>query len=198
MHYRAVEACALLPMLHIAASTRPTVACTGPSAEILAAEVLRWPDVTRVYLTEQPLLVRDRRVAVGAPPAASCQLVVCSPNEDPSPHLPALAPHGLLNTSADIPAQTQALMEGMRRLFRGCVPWREWAPTPLYGVLATPGGGKIARQRHPPAGARRLTSQYLPCLFTFGKDELPCVLPRHDAARPIQPDQVGTPEFVPR
>lgn len=195
---RVVEACALLPMLHIAAAAKPTVYCTGTHAEICAADICRWPDVSRVYLRDPPLQLRDRRVTVGAAPPASCQLVITSPNEDPSPFLYALAPTGLLCASADIPEQAAALFAGLRQLFRAVMPWREWTPDPLYGALVTPAAGKIARQRHPPAGARRLTAQYLPCLFTFGKDELPLVFPHGRPQPAAEPAPSRTPEFDPR
>jgi hypothetical protein len=199
---RLVEACALLPMLHLSAAQKNTVACIGPQAEVLAADVLRWPDVQRVYLLEPPIMIRDRRVNIGTPPPASCNLVICSPNEDPVDVLVSIAPRGLINVCTTLLDRAPAMYAAMRIHFRNITPWREWLPEPLYGAMASPAGGKQTRQRHPPKAAKRISSQYLPCLFTFGKDELPLVLPRKttDAPEPVAADEQDpgpTPEFTP-
>lgn len=187
-------------MLHLSAARKNTVLCTGPQAEILAADVLRWPDVERVYLIDPPLIVRDKRIVHGPAPVASCQLVTCSPNDDPSPHLHAVAPGGLINVSTAILANARGLYQGMRVLFRSITPWRDWLPDPLYGAMASPGGGRLLRQRHPPKTAAHLSSQYLPCLFTFAKDEVSWVLPQAvaHAQSPAGPtSDTRTPEFSP-
>ena len=199
---RLVEACALLAMLHTSDKRPNVVSCSGSLADALALDVLRWPDVATVYVPSATL-IKDRRIVVGMPPVASCQVVICSPNDDPSPYLHAVAPLGIVSASTALLDHVKGLYLGMRRLFRSVTPWREWMPEPLYGVLASPGGGKIVRQRHPPSGAKRLSSQYLPCLFTFGKDELPYVLPpqvinaQHPRPPADPPIDGGTPEFSP-
>ena len=182
---RLVEACALLPLLHVAAGDI-VVACSGPQAEVFAAEVLRWPDVITVYVRTQPRLLKDKRLRVVPPPVGSCDAVICSPNEDPTSVLHALNRTGVLCASTAIVEQAPALMAAMRALFRCPTPWREWLPEPLYGALASPCGTRVSRQRHPPPAAKRLSTQYLPCLFTFGKDELPLVMPRQAQGKPAK------------
>jgi hypothetical protein len=182
---RLIEACALLPLLHVAAG-ETVVACSGPQAEVFAAEVLRWPDVVTVYIRTQPRLLKDKRLRVVPPPVGSCDVVICSPNEDPTPVLHALNSDGVLSASTAIIDRVPALMEAMRALFRSPTPWREWLPEPLYGALASPSGTRVTRQRHPPPAVQRLSAQYLPCLFTFGKDELPLMLPRDRHGKPPQ------------
>lgn len=204
---RLVESCALLTLIHVPA--RPnTVSCSGPLAEVLAADVLRWPDVVTVYLREPPRMLKDKRLVVAAPPVGSCDAVICSPNEDPTLFLHALKRDGVINVSTALVDRVGPLYLGMQQLFRRITPWREWMPEPLYGVLASP-GGKVERRRHPPASAKRLSSSYLPCLFTFGKDELSLILPKGAHGQPAQPATArpephsagvgaGCPEFDPR
>jgi hypothetical protein len=182
---RLVEACALLPLLHVGAG-QTVVACSGPQAEVFAAEALRWPDVVTVYIRTQPRLLKDKRLRVTPPPVGSCDVVICSPNEDPTPVLHALTADGVISTSTAIIDRVPSLMAAMRALFRVVTPWREWLPEPLYGALASPNGTKVSRQRHPPPAAQRLSSQYLPCMFTFGKDELPFIFPRERHGQPPQ------------
>jgi hypothetical protein len=60
----------------------------------------------------------------------------------------------------------------------------------MYGVLASPSGAP-KRLRNPPGGARRLTQQYLPCLFVFGADEVPLVFGPVSAKTDTPPVPVG-------
>jgi hypothetical protein len=177
---RLVEALALLPLLFLPVGAT-TVYAVGPLAEALARDALRWRDTQKVYLLEPPTSLRDKRVEVGRPAAGTCDAVLLSPDLDPLAHLFALAPHGVVNAAVSNPAKAPALFSALRQVFprdgeqARTLPWREYLPAPLFGMLASP-GGKPSRMRPPPKGTARLTPQYLPVLFTFGKDELPLVL----------------------
>ena len=169
--HRFVEACALLPMLYVPSARKNSVYCTGPLAELFATDCLRWRDVERVYVPETPLRLRDNRVTVGKPPVGSCSVVVVSPDENPEPYLFALAKDGVVNVCTRSVDLAAPMLKHLRSLFpRSVVPWREHTPDVLYGAMASPSGAP-KRLRNPPGGARRLTAQYLPCLFTFGADE---------------------------
>lgn len=176
--YRFVEACALLPMLYVAKEPPNSVFCVGSQAELFATDVLRWRDVSRVYLLDPPARLRDKRIVVGQPPVGSCSVVLSSPDEPPDRFIFALSPKGVLcaSTIANDPAKVGPFLRHMRQLFpRSIVPWREYLiPEVLYGVLASPSGAP-KQVRNVSGGALRLNDHYLKCLFTFGADELPLV-----------------------
>jgi hypothetical protein len=173
--HRLIEACALLPLLHVAADGATVVFAVGPAAEAMAADALRWPDVRTVHVLEPLPRLRDVRISVGKPPAGSCDAVLISPDLPAEASAFALAPHGVLCASTTKPEAAGAFYTSLRAVFpRRVAPWREHTPEPLYGALCSP-GGKPERLRKPPAAARRLSLQYLPCLFTFGADELPLI-----------------------
>lgn len=181
--YRLVEALALLPMLHVEPGA-VTVCCGGALAEGLAADCLRWRDVERVYVATPPPTLRDKRICVGMPPAASCDVVIVSPGTPLGPWLYGLKPDGVLNTAV-MPGDAPALYRDLRTVFpRGWKPWREHvANGAVFGALAGI-QGVPTRQREPPKGARRLSAKYLPCLFTFAQDELPVVFGASPIAKP--------------
>ncbi len=173
--HRLIEACALLPLLHTPATGPTVVYAVGPAAEAMAADALRWPDVRTVHVLEPLPRLRDQRISVGRPPTGSCDAVLVSPDLPAEAHAFAVAQHGVICSSTTKPEEAQAFYAQLRAVFpRRMVPWREYLPAPLFGALCSP-GGKPERLRKPPAAARRLSPQYLPCLFTFGPDELPLV-----------------------
>lgn len=183
--HRFVEACALLPMLYVQPARRNIVFCSGPCAELFAVDVLRWRDVAQVFVPELTTKLRDPRVVVGKPPVGACSAVILSPDENPEPAAAALAKDGVINACTRDPARFTALLKLMRRLFpRSVSPWREHLPEVLYGTLASPQGAP-KRLRNPPGGARRITAQYLPCLFTFGGDEMPTVFGPVETTTPL-------------
>ncbi len=192
IQYRLIEACALLPMLHVAREPPNHVFCVGPQAETFAKDVLRWRDVERVYLIDPPLLLRDRKVVIGAPPVGSCSVVLLSPEQKPDPFIYALSPKGVLCASTMELNKIASLMSHMRHLFpRSVVPFREYVlPEVLYGVLASAHGAP-RRIRPPPGGSIRLSEQYLPCLFTFGADEVRLLFGPPAEKEPVAPQ--GTP-----
>ena len=183
--YRMIEALALLPILYLPREQKNIVLCTGGSASLLAADVLRWRDIAAVYLLQppaQPLMDpsqtvprTDRRVVVGTPMIGTCTAVLTSPGEEPDPYLSFLAKDGVTCVSRFGNRDLRAFLAHMRTLFpRGILPFREFAPTELYGCLASP-AGVPKRVRPPPQGARRLNDTYLKTLFSFGADEMPLV-----------------------
>jgi hypothetical protein len=188
---RLVEACALLPVLHLPTGGKLTVACLGPQEEILAAEALRWPDITTAWVSSPPRLLRDRRLRVGTPPTRSCDALLISPGTDPAPILPALKPEGVANVSAN-EAHAGKLLASLRAIFPHVLPWREWLPEPLYGALCC-ADEEIVQHRQVPRGAKHLNRRYLPCLFAFGSGEVPLALPPH--AKPALPPEQT--EFCP-
>lgn len=189
--HRFVEACALLPMLFVPSGKPLIVSCSGSCAEVFAADCLRWRDVSQVFLAEPPLRIRDRRITVGTPPRTSCAVIVLSPGDKPDAFLPYLLPDGVINVSTRDAAEVAAMLKHLRSLFpRAIVPWREYTPEAVYGALASPSGAP-KRQRHPPGGARRLTDTYLPCLFTFGADEMTMIFGLSPAPPKPAPTPVG-------
>jgi hypothetical protein len=191
--YRFVEACALLPMLHVERAPPNTIYCVGPQAETLAKDVFRWRDVARVYLNDPPLALRDPRLVIGPPPVGSCSAVLLSPEVQPDPFIYALSPKGVISVSTMELNKVGPLMRHMRQLFpRSVVPWREYLlPEVLFGVLASPSGAP-KRIRQPPGGAIRLSEKYIPCLFTFGADEARLVFGEQPAKKEPVSTQ-GTP-----
>lgn len=174
--YRLTEVLALLPVLHVKPG-RFRVAVGGLHAEMLAAEVRRWPD-TVLIATLKPLVhLNDKRVkVVQALRAGTIDLVLLSPEQDPKPWVPALARDGIIQATTYDKDKWPKLIQQMRAEFGHAVPWREHLPSPIYGVLAKSGASAPTREREPPKNTRRLTSSYLPCLFTFGRDEVSLAL----------------------
>lgn len=178
-------------MLHLPTGGKLTIACYGPQEEILAVEALRWPDVTTVWLSAAPRLLRDKRARVGLPPANSCDAVLMSPGIDPAPMLHALKPDGVLNASANA-AFAGKLLTSLRAVYPNVLPWREWLPEPLYGALCC-AADDLTQHRQVPRGAKHLNRRYLPTLFAFGSGEVPFILPAH--AKPSLPPESS--EFCP-
>jgi hypothetical protein len=183
--YRMIEALALLPILYLPREQQNVILCTGSSAELLAADVLRWRDIAAVYLLKppaQPLTDpsqkeprTDKRVIVGTPPIGTCTAVLTSPGEEPDAYLGFLAKDGVICVSRYGSGELRPFLAHMRTLFpRGILPWREFLPQELYGCLASP-AGVPKRVREPPGGARRLNATYIKTIFSFGADEMPIV-----------------------
>lgn len=186
--HRFVEACALLPMLHVPASQENTVFCLGRDAEVLAIDCLRWRDVVAVHLLAPPRTLRDKRVHIGLPKPGTCAAVLTSPDDAAENFLPALKTNGVFCTSTIMPEATPIMLRNARRMFpKGIVPWREYLPDPLFGLIACPTGAP-RRARNPPIGAKRISEKYLPMLFTFGADETPLVFGPSDAKNDASKD----------
>ncbi len=189
--HRFVEACALLPLLHVSPVGPTTVLCLGSHAEKFAADCLRWRDVQKVHLLVPPALaiLRDKRVEVGVPVTGTCSAVLTSPDENGDAFTGSLKPDGIYCVSTLDPSKTQALLQQVRKLFpRNVVPWRDHLPETIFGALASPRGAP-QRKRDPPGGARHLHAKYMPCLFTFAADETPLVFG-------AMPDTVEKPEVA--
>lgn len=183
---RLLETLGMLPILH--APSRPlTVAVAGPMADQLAGEALKWREVQRVY-SLHPLKVRDRRVeVVQALPAASVDVLILSPEQQPAHWWAALAKDGILLASTGEQARWMQLLDAFRSKLGKATPWRNWVPQPIYGVIGRNGPAKAGRTRQPPKAAKHLSSQYLPVLFTFARDELPMAFTRSTVRLANQP-----------
>lgn len=170
------EVAALLPILHIAPG-KTVVAVAGPVSGIMAGEALKWRDTEKVYITDPTAQANDRRVVlVKELQPASVDVMLLSPDQSPDSWAKAVKPGGLIQVMTLDPTKFNALHTSMRALFGNASPWREHLPTPIYGVMSTIGSAHSPKRlRKPPPAATRLTEKYLPCLFTFGKDELSLV-----------------------
>jgi len=173
---RFTEVAALLPLLHVAPG-KTTVAVVGPVAGHMAGEVLKWRDTEKVFILDPSAHANDRRVSsVTELPLASVDVMLLSPDQAPDSWAKAVKPGGVIQVMTMDPTKFNALHTKMRDLFGNASPWREHLPTPIYGVMSTIGGRTSPKRlRKPPPAATRLTEKYLPCLFTFGKDELSLV-----------------------
>ncbi len=188
--YRFIEACALLPMLYVPPSEANAILCLGTHAEKLAADCLRWRDVSKVYMLSTPIILRDKRVEVNLPPAGSCAAVLTSPDEPAEIHTAALKADGVFCASTLNLIAVSAMLRQVRALFpRAVTPWRDYLPEPMFGALASP-RGVPTRKRSPPTSARHLTDKYLPCLFTFAADETPLVFGPPVDKKPVTPEVV--------
>lgn len=173
---RFTEVAALLPLLHVSPG-KTTVAVVGPVAGHMAGEALKWRDTEKVYVLDPTALANDRRIsAVAEIPPASVDAMLLSPDQAPESWAKAVKPGGIIQVMTMDPTKFNALHTKMRELFGNAVPWREHLPTPIYGVMSTVGSKNAPKRlRKPPPAATRLSEKYLPCLFVFGKDELPLV-----------------------
>lgn len=178
---RFIEACALLPLLHVTTEHPNTILCLGSHAEEFATDCLRWRDVARVHLLAPPIALKDKRLEIGMPSVGTCSAVLTSPDEPAEMHTAALRPDGVLCASTLDPSKVPVMMRMVRSLFpRAVVPWRDYLPEPIYGALASPRGAPT-RMRDPPLGAKHLSKKYMPCLFTFAADETPLVFGPQEA-----------------
>ena len=170
--HRLAEVAALLPLLHVKPGPT-TVAVFGPLSPLMAAEVLKWRDTVAVLTLIELPTIKDRRVKIVEKlEPASCDAILLSPEHLPqAPILATLKPGGVIQAITLEPDKARAQATTMKSLMGSVTPWREYLPQPCWGVMACL-GGSCKRLRQPPAGAKRLSAQYLPCLFTFGKDEL--------------------------
>ncbi len=185
---RFIEACALLPLLHVdPAAPSNTILCLGSSAEKFAADCLRWRDVTKVYVLAPPAFLHDKRVEIGLPPPGSCAAVLTSPDEPADAYTSSLRPDGIFCASTLDMLKTPAMLRRVRGLFpRSVVPWRDHLPEVIFGALASP-RGVPQRRRDPPQGAQHLSRKFLPSLFTFAADETPLVFGPQEATRVSAP-----------
>ena len=171
------EVAALLPLLHVAPG-KTTVAVAGPVAGLMAGEALKWREWTeKVYITDLTTQANDRRVVVTKDiPLGGVDVMLLSPDQDAEMWAKGVKTGGIIQVMTLDPTKFNSLHTRMRKLFGNAAPWREHLPTPIYGVMSTVGSANAPKRlRKPPPGATRLTEKYLPCLFVFGKDELPLV-----------------------
>lgn len=173
--HRYGEVMSLLPLLHLKPGPA-VVAVLGPHAAAMAAEALRWRDTTVLSLV--PLALHpsqsSRVTVVEKLDPACCDVLLTSPEQSIEPWVKALRPNGVAQMTTFDQDKAKRITTLMRGTLGTACPWREHLPQPIYGVLGVL-GKSCKRLREPPPAARRLTTQYLPCLFTFGKDELPLV-----------------------
>lgn len=180
--YRYRECMATLPILYT--EGKITVACLGPHANLTAIEALRWPDVEKVYvLKEIELPVEDKRAqshieVVKKLEDNSCDVILLSPNQDPTFFFPALRDGGIMSASTMELSKITILRSEMFDSLGNVLMWREYLPRPVYGVISRKGSDKPQMQRDLPKSMQRLSPQYLKMLFTFGKDEVGCMLGR--------------------
>lgn len=177
--HRLIEVAAMLPILHVPPGPI-TVATVGTHADLWAAEALRWRDVRTLYTLQGTRLMDGRVQAVGQLPERSINVLLLSPEQCPKPWLQVLAPNGVVSALTATPGKVRPLRAGLSHDLGNATPWRDWLPSPIYGVLAKSGIGKVERLRQPPAASKHLSRQYLPCLFTFAKDELPVIFGGRD------------------
>ena len=173
---RFAEVSALLPILHVAPG-KTVVGVAGPVAGIMAGEALKWRDTDKVLVLDQSAKANDRRVtAVTELPPASVDVMLLSPDQAPDTWAKAVRPGGIIQVMTFDPLKFNNLHTHMRDLFGNAAPWRAHMPTPVYGVMSSIGGNRAPKRlRKPPSATTHLTEKYLPCLFTFSKDELPLV-----------------------
>jgi len=172
--HRFVEVGAMLPILHMPAETL-VVGVAGPQSGALAREALRWRDVERL-VCQQKLEIRDRRVErVKEIGPQSVDVMLLSVGQAPKPWLPMLKKDGIINTMTEDAAAVRVLRGGLHADLGNAMPWRDHLPSLIYGVLAKNGPGRPVRHRQPPAASQHLSKQFLPCLFTFAKDEMQIV-----------------------
>jgi hypothetical protein len=169
--FRLVEALALLPMLHVPQRTALDVGVVGPYADMMAQEVHRWPDVRMIHMLAKPAYPMTKKYSISSI-MPQVDVLLLSPEQDPTPWLKMVKPGGLIQATTADPLKFQALVASLATNVGNAVPWREHLPRPLFGVLSNIGTSKPQRFRQPPKSAQRLTANYLPCLFTFGKDEI--------------------------
>lgn len=169
--HRLIEASALLPFLY-AKKGRITVGAVGVLDDRMGPHMLQWRDVEKLVLTRK-LPIRDSRVEIVQQlPEGKIDLLLLSPEQTPQLFVKSLAPGGVIQATSADPGKLINFKDFLKTHLGNAVPWREYLPTPLYGVMAKNAADKPVRERNPPPSAKRITKQYLPCLFTFGKDEL--------------------------
>lgn len=178
------EAAALLPMLYASPAKKNRVAVAGvpgQDAEV-AAEALRWRDVSNLYLLNEPKDLKDRRIEV-VEQIPEVDVLISLPGSDHTKHLGSLAKDGIVNAMVNNASAWGQLRRDFSVRFGTAVPWREYLPEPFHGVLAK-NGSKPQQTRPVPGKAKRLSKQYLPCLFVFGKDEMPVAFTQPQAKMP--------------
>ena len=172
-------------MLHVPqGGRRVVVAVAGPLSRELADELRRWPDVGTLYVPPHTATPKDSRIRVAPSlPIGEVDLVVLSPEQNPHPFLPALRPGGIIQASTYAPHLWGPLRKRLQADVGSSMPWREHLPKPLYGVLSRLGPSAPKRVREVPKTATRINKQFLPCFFTFGRDELAWLHQKGEAQR---------------
>ncbi len=182
--YRYAESLALVPLLH-AKPGPTTILIVGPLAPLLVPEALRWRDTVAVW-TDTPVNIKDSRIKLIPTNDKAFTLVntidvlLLSPEIDPALFAPVLKKGGIMQASTFDENKIGSLREKVKTLTGSAVPWREYVPAPLWGMIGCV-GSTPRRVRKPPDGARRVTERFLPVLFSFGKDEVTLIFgkPQH-------------------
>lgn len=170
--YRLAEVLGSLPILHMPQRGPITVGVVGPLAHVIIPEVQKWRDVSSIFtLTRVNILNKGKIKQVENMPIVDVLLL--SPEQSISTWVKKIKPGGIIQSSTSNANKFWGLLSKSKDLLGNGVPWREHLPTPLYGVLGRAGIGSAKRCREPLRSSKRLNSKYLPCLFTFGKDEIP-------------------------
>lgn len=155
-----------------------TVLLVGPLAALMAPEALRWRDTTEVW-TDVPLPIKDSRIKLIPDDKAfslvnKIDVLLLSPEIAPELFISVLKNGGIVQASTFDDTKVNALRTNIKTLTGSAVPWREYVPAPLWGMIGCLGSSP-RRVRRPPEGAKRITERFLPALFSFGKDEIPLV-----------------------
>lgn len=172
------EAISIVPFAHT--KPKPGLRClvVGYEASPAGALFLRYPETGQVlyYKTKAPNHGKAKvlpGIAQGTEISWKADITVIalpgSPISEITTIRPLLADDGLVAVAISDFKRSNEIRQSLNSVFPFVVPYRAHLPEPASFFLCS--RDAIRRTRPVPESAEHLSDQYLPCLFTFSKDE---------------------------
>jgi hypothetical protein len=172
------EAISIVPFVHT--KPKPGLRClvVGFEASPLGALYVRYPETGQVlYYKTKALDHGKAKVLPGIAQATDINwkadvaavAVPGSPLNEIATIRPLLADDGVLAVAIDDSKKANEIRLALKVQFPFVIPYRAHLPEPAVFFICS--RAPVARARPVPDSADHLSDQYLPCLFTFAKDE---------------------------
>lgn len=174
------EAISVIPIVHTPLSAA-RVLIIGQAALPAAWLAMRYPqftDIISIGADAPPSLLNTRRFrqvpSLDQVPGGwlADLIVIASPTVD-SLALRQVHAHSSRNAVVAVacpsPAGARMMRDTLRSFWSVVAPYREHLPEPAYFLLAS--NAPLTKVRPVPAYTRRISDNYLPAMFTWGKDE---------------------------
>jgi hypothetical protein len=172
------ESIAIVPFVHTPKKPGLRGLIVGYEATPAGALLLKYPETGQIlyYKTTAPDHGKAKQlpgIAVATDINWKADITVIAIQGTPMNELAAIRPliadDGLVAIAVDDYKKSNDVRKSLKAMFPFVVPYRAHMPEPIVFFLCS--RATVKRCRPVPDSAEHLSDQYLPCLFTFAKDE---------------------------